>query len=196
MYKVRLSHLFSAAPPAVIEAVAHILFSRLYRHETPCEALHRYHLFIENNRSVFEQRLRESYGPSRPHEPHGAHYNLEKIFDRLNRTYFHPRLVRPKLCWSRKKAQVKLGEYLSLHRLIVINRRFDDPDTPHFVVEYLVYHEMLHMKHPVTIRNGRRIVHTRPFSEDEKRFKDFGMAREWIHKMSGAEEKKRVRGLF
>lgn len=184
VYKVRLSDFFLEAPTAVIEAIAHILFSRLYRHETPAAMLSRYHHYLENNLPHFQRRLQKALRINHMHVPRGNHYNLERMFDQLNRMYFRPRLPKPTLCWSRREVQVKLGEYLSLPHLIVINRRFDDEDTPSFVVEYLLYHEMLHIKHPVTIHKGRRIVHTRSFSEDEKRFKDFAMARDWIRKMT------------
>jgi hypothetical protein len=37
-------------------------------------------------------------------------------------------------------------------------------------VEYIVYHEMLHLKHSVKMRGSRRSVHGREFHEDEKAF--------------------------
>jgi len=37
-------------------------------------------------------------------------------------------------------------------------------------VEYIVYHEMLHLKHPVKLRGSRRCVHSREFQAEERLF--------------------------
>jgi predicted metal-dependent hydrolase len=37
-------------------------------------------------------------------------------------------------------------------------------------VEYIVYHEMLHLKHPVRLRGSRRCVHSPEFQAEEKLF--------------------------
>jgi predicted metal-dependent hydrolase len=44
-------------------------------------------------------------------------------------------------------------------------------------MEYIVYHEMLHLKHPVKMRGSRRSVHGREFREDEKAFPQINEAR-------------------
>jgi hypothetical protein len=184
IFKVRLSHLFECAPAAVIEAVANILFSRLYRHRTPSAFLNRYHLYVERSRPRFQRLLREARCVPAVHAPCGIHYDLDRLFERVNRAYFHPRLSKPHLRWSRNGALTKLGEYQALQHTIVINRRFDGEDIPPYVVEYLLYHEMLHMKHGAEIRQGRRVLHTPGFSEEEKRFKEFSEAKEWIRRLT------------
>jgi hypothetical protein len=183
-FKVRLSHLFEKAPAAVIEAVAHILLSRLYRHRTPPAFLNCYHRYVERNRPRFQMLLQKAQGGCTVHAPRGIHYDLDRLFDKVNRAYFRPRLPKPLLRWSRNGALTKLGEYHALQHSIVINRRFDDEDTPPYVVEYLLYHEMLHVKHGAEVHRGRRVVHTRGFSEEEKRFKEFGAAKEWIRTLT------------
>jgi hypothetical protein len=37
-------------------------------------------------------------------------------------------------------------------------------------VEYIVYHEMLHLKHPVKLAGSRRCVHSAEFQAEEKQF--------------------------
>lgn len=183
--KVRISHLFKDAPNAVIESVAHILFSKLYQHRTSAEALTCYHHFVESNQHCFRILLAgRSRPPAEAAPAAGRHHNLHEIFDRANHRYFHPPLSRPLLRWSRGNGQTRLGEYQSLRHAIIINRRFDSPATPVFVLEYLMYHEMLHMKHRAEVRNGRRVVHTPSFRLEEKRFKDFVRAKEWIRRMT------------
>jgi predicted metal-dependent hydrolase len=41
---------------------------------------------------------------------------------------------------------------------------------PRYVLEYIVYHEMLHLKHPVRLRGSRRCVHSPEFQAEEKLF--------------------------
>jgi len=93
----------------------------------------------------------------------GHHYHLEEIFDDLNRRFFHGLLGRPQLTWSQNRARRSLGHYDPAHNAIVISRVFDDPRVPRYAVEYIVYHEMLHLKHPVKLRGSRRCVHSREF---------------------------------
>ena len=45
------------------------------------------------------------------------------------------------------------------------------------MVEYIVYHEMLHLKHPVTHTRDRRCFHSTVFRAEEKRFAQFAEAK-------------------
>ena len=58
------------------------------------------------------------------------------------------------------------------------------------MVEYVVYHEMLHIKHPTRFTNGRRYNHTPDFKRDEEEFAFFEEAEKWIEKNVGALKKK------
>ncbi len=63
-----------------------------------------------------------------------------------------------------------LGHYDPAHNAIVISRIFDQISVPRYAVEYIVYHEMLHLKHPVRLRGSRRCVHSAEFQAEEKLF--------------------------
>ena len=54
--------------------------------------------------------------------------------------------------------------------------RIDSPSVPRYLVEYVVYHEMLHIKFPVERRGQRRIVHSREFRDAEKKFPQYEAA--------------------
>jgi hypothetical protein len=84
------------------------------------------------------------------------------------------------LTWSEHSGRRLLGHYDAAHNTIMVSRVFDQPDTPRYAVEYLMYHEMLHLKHPVTVRRGRRSVHPREFQEDEARFPQLAAARAYL----------------
>jgi predicted metal-dependent hydrolase len=80
-------------------------------------------------------------------------------------------------------ARRSLGHYDAAHNTIVVSRVFDRRTTPRCAVEYLVYHEMLHLKHPVTVRSGRRCVHSRAFQEDERRFPELAGAKLYLKQL-------------
>jgi predicted metal-dependent hydrolase len=54
---------------------------------------------------------------------------------------------------------------------------------PRYAVEYIVYHEMLHLKHPVKLRGSRRCVHSREFLADEKLFPELQAARTFLRRL-------------
>ena len=91
-------------------------------------------------------------GRKQIHSPTGSAYDLEEVFEDLNRRFFHGLMARPRLTWSRGHARNRLGHYDPAHNAIVISRAFDDQRVPRYAVEYIVYHEMLHLKHPVKLR--------------------------------------------
>jgi len=57
------------------------------------------------------------------------------------------------------------------------------PSSPRYAVEYLLYHEMLHLKHPVKLRGLRRCVHPRAFKDEEKLFPQLKEAQAFIKRL-------------
>src|SRR5205085_11993934 len=95
---------------------------------------------------------------------------LVEILPDLNRRFFHGELSHPRLGWSPIRSPNSLGHYDTAHHTITISRLLDSLQVPRCVVEYLVFHEMLHIKYPTERRGPRRIVHSRNFRAEEKRF--------------------------
>ena len=95
----------------------------------------------------------------------------------LNERHFGGQLGRPQLSWSRVKARALLGHYDPAHHTIIISRIFDRPEVPRFLIEYLLYHEMLHIKHPVEHRRSRRCFHSAAFRAEERSFPQFREAK-------------------
>ena len=165
----RISDLLEGAPDSVLHAIAHILIAKIYR--KPIETVHdtRYRRYV-GSRAMTEKAhlLRQMRGRKRIESPVGNVYHLDQIFDELNTKFFHGLLARPDMTWSQNEARHLLGHFDPAHNAIVVSRVFDDVRVPRFVVEYIVYHEMLHLLFPVTHRNGRRCVHSKEFQEREK----------------------------
>lgn len=103
----------------------------------------------------------------------GAAHDLAVSFARVNREYFEGRMQRPHLKWSDRGTGCRFGYYASADDTVSISCSLDAPDVPAFVVDFVVYHELLHKKHGARWQNGRRSVHTRAFREEERRFTRF-----------------------
>ena len=106
----------------------------------------------------------------------GKVFDLGEIYDRLNHKYFANRLTRPVLRWSNQAAKRRLGYYEPDSGGITISRRLDRHDVDPLLVEYILYHEMLHQHFGITLVNGRRRAHTREFKRKERQFSGYDQA--------------------
>lgn len=177
----RVSDLLEGAPETVLHAIAHILLAKLYRKPIDRAVSARYRGYVASHDLTAKARLvRQMRGRKHIHSARGHHYHLEEIFDDLNRRFFHGLMGRPQLTWSRDHARNRLGHYDPAHNAIVISRVFDDPRVPRYAVEYIVYHEMLHLKHPVKLHGSRRCVHPREFLAEEDLFPEVAQAKRFL----------------
>jgi len=168
---VRMSDLLEGAPAPVHEALAHILLGKLYRRPAAARFNRRYRLFLAREDVRRKMLLlRQMRGRKPVTGSRGRHYDLEEIFEDLNRRFFHGLLARPELSWSRAASRTMLGHFDPAHNTIVISKIFDRPAVPRLLADYIVYHEMLHLRYPVEHRRGRRCVHTREFQQAERDF--------------------------
>jgi predicted metal-dependent hydrolase len=168
---VRLSDLLEGAPASILQAIAHILLAKMYRKPIEREAATRYRRYISSHDITRKAHLlRQMRGRKHLHSAQGRTYDLEAVFEDLNSRFFHGLLARPQLTWSRNHSRNSLGHYDPAHNAIVVSRIFDHPRVPQYAVDYIVYHEMLHLKHPVRLRGSRRCVHSAEFQAEEKLF--------------------------
>jgi len=176
--RVKLSDLLRDAPQAAVEALAFILISKLFRRPVPDGFQARYRAFLNRREMrVRMEQARQERGRKYISGPAGEHHHLEEIFEDLNRRFFNGLMARPELGWSRAASRVHLGHYDPSHHAIVLTRALDRPEVPPFVVEYIMFHEMLHLRHPVEVRRGRRCVHTPEFKADERGFPQLAEAK-------------------
>jgi predicted metal-dependent hydrolase len=168
---VRLSDLLEGAPDAVLRAIAHILLAKMYRQPIDRGQAARYRKYVASHEIVRKTHLvRQMRGRKRLRPARGHFYDLDAIFEELNTRFFYGLMARPRMSWSQTKTRRILGHYDPAHNAIIISRIFDHFAVPAFVLEYVVYHEMLHLKHPVRLRGSRRCVHSAEFQAEEKLF--------------------------
>lgn len=181
---VSLSDLLEGAPESVLHSIAHILLAKLYK--KPIEAAHnlRYKRFsTSSDVSRQTELIRQTRGSKRYFGPEGHYFHLEKIFDVLNDRFFNGLLGRPQLTWSEHTAKRSLGHYDAAHNTIVVSRIFDRPSSPLYAIEYLLYHEMLHLKYPVKMHGTRRCVHSREFKAEERLFPQHAEAQAFLKRL-------------
>jgi hypothetical protein len=175
---LRITDLLEGAPAPIIEALAFVLLAKLFRKKIPSAFNTRYRLFL-NRRDMRKRvlKVRQERGHKLCREPQGEFHNLVDIFENLNRQYFHGLMARPALGWSLGRSRTRLGHFDPSHNTIVISRIFDQPKTSRLALDFVMYHEMLHLRHPVEHCGARRCIHTKEFKIEEKRFPQYDEAK-------------------
>jgi hypothetical protein len=175
---VKLADTLEGAPAPVMEALAEILLCKLFRRPVPADSNQRYRRHL-NGRDIRRSLdlIRQIRGRKRVEGPQGVRFHLDEVFEELNFRFFHGLMARPILGWSPNASRTLLGHYDPSHNAIVLSRILDRPDTPRVAVEYVLFHEMLHLRYPVEHNGARRRVHTRAFKDAEKQFERLAEAK-------------------
>ncbi|HEV2234068.1 MAG TPA: SprT-like domain-containing protein, partial [Terriglobia bacterium] len=127
---------------------------------------------------------RRQHGKKHLLPPRGRHFDLEETFAALNQKFFRGELPAARLGWSRKRSRRILGHYDDAHQTITITRWLDAPSVSRDLVEYVVFHEMLHMRFPTERRGHRRVVHSSEFRNSEKQFPQYETALRQLEKLT------------
>jgi hypothetical protein len=118
--------------------------------------------------------------------PEGENVDLNLVFDRVNREYFHGVLEKPQLTWSQKKSYRRLGTYAAQTDTVTISRTFDNGMCPNCAIDFIMYHELLHKKMGVKRANSGKHNHTKLFKEYEKQFRSYAQANEFINRLANS----------
>jgi len=119
----------------------------------------------------------------------GEVYDLAPVLERVRSQYFGG-IGDVEICWGavrstssrRRRARTRsraLATYSFEDRTIRVSKVLDSARVPEFVLEWIVYHEMLHHVLPCDGGSGRRRFHTRRFRALERGFARYGEARDW-----------------
>ncbi|HYP13884.1 MAG TPA: SprT-like domain-containing protein [Bryobacteraceae bacterium] len=176
--EVKVTDVLQEAPAPILEALAYILISKLYRNPVPSAYNRRYRLYL-NQREIRAEvhRVRQERGRKLIRPPKGKHYDLTAVFEDINFRFFFGLMSMPNLGWSLRPSKTTLGHYDPSHHSIILSSELDRPDVPQIAVDYVMFHEMLHLRFPVEHRGLRRCVHTPEFKEAEKAFPNLAEAK-------------------
>ncbi len=114
----------------------------------------------------------------------GSCYNLDELFTTIDREYFSGQMVKPRLVWSGVLSRRKLGHYERTRDRVVMSQILDDKRIPRCVVEFVLYHELLHKHHGLKWTNGRCLVHTPEFRHSERKFRQYQEAESFLKQMA------------
>ncbi|ATB51095.1 hypothetical protein [Corallococcus macrosporus] len=174
--RLRIHHLFLGAPDAVVQAMA------AYAGRADASAGE----VLETYAHAHSERVRRERRPGKPLRTRGRCFDLQAIFARLNASWFDER-VQVDVGWARKPAGTKrrsihVGGYDARLREIRIHPALDRPHVPAFVVDYLVFHAMLHADLDDGTSNEGRCApeHTPAFREREVLFPLRDAAQRWL----------------
>jgi hypothetical protein len=178
---VRIGEICGDMPLPCHRGLAYVLVGKLLRKRIPAGARDVYAAYSKSDavreRAAERKRTR---GRKVVTSAKGSVYDLDEIFDEVNRQYFAGSIPRPVLTWSARKTYRILGHHDATHEHVAISRSLDSRDVPRYIVEYVVFHEMLHIAHPTRHVNGRRYNHTPAFRRDERKFVHYEAAERWI----------------
>jgi len=171
---VRMHWMFLNADNEIIGEIANFIKTR--KGQTPL-----IRKFISENRTCLTKR--ELCSRQLRIYTQGRVYNLREIFDSLNNNYFGGGIT-TSISWGKqysRRAVGKrtLGSYCGHTNTIKINPVLDRKNVPHYFIEYVIYHEMLHSAVREERKNGRRSMHTSEFRKRERLFKEYDKAVSW-----------------
>ena len=114
----------------------------------------------------------------------GRVYDLAESFARVNQLYFEGRMDQPILCWNQTLTSRKFGHYQPSRDTIMISVSLDSPQVSSMLLDFVMYHELLHKRHGCQLVNGRRIAHTAAFRADERLFRDWQRAEQELTQLA------------
>ncbi len=180
----KVSDYLDGSPDDVLESMAWYLLSRAFRRKCPEGKADRYLAYAfssdlwARNKAMYLSRAR-----SLSFVPQGAVRDLDTVFRYVNSFYFQGGLQYPTLAWSTESPGTRLGFYFAPLNLLAANRVLDSERVPRYVLEFVVYHELLHHINAAGRSPKKRVHHTKSFREQEMAFSHYEDAERWLRKL-------------
>jgi predicted metallopeptidase len=167
-------------PEEFVRALIFVAFSRVTK-KTQNPKYHQFLSIIKQNRT---SRIIPPLSPIL-RDPQGDCYHLELIAQKVLedyrivfKNYFDTYYVQYK--WNNKNTFRKLAYFNPNHHIIVVSPNFDRLEVPQYVLEYLIYHELLHAFLGIVQKKGKRSIHTPEFHRLEKIFMHYELANHFL----------------
>ncbi len=189
--KIRISDLLDDAPISVLKSLISILLCKI--DGRACPEHYRQHYADHIQRPAIRERTRDCRR-ERGRKRHGGrkseYHDLHAAFRRVNERYFDGDAPHPTIVWSKKRTYRTFGTHDAAFGMITLSRTLDDPQVPAFVVDYVLYHELLHCIFKTTYENGRRQIHTDEFTQRETAFTRYAEAERWLQRLAAKERRR------
>ncbi|EMS84622.1 SprT-like domain-containing protein [Leptospira noguchii] len=174
-FKIHSSYLNSELEN--LEAVIDLLLFKLLKHPIPDGLEDTIRKFYKNHT---DQKISSNKNRKQVQRSSSQNKKLREILEKLNDSYLKIDLSNLEIFWGKSKSTTRLGHYDPTHTMIVINPILSIPSVPDFVLEYIVFHELLHVYFPVIRKQGRNVIHGREFKKLEKKFLHYKQANSWL----------------
>ncbi|MBM9501742.1 M48 family metallopeptidase [Leptospira sp. 201903071] len=172
-FKIHSSYLESDSLEAVIE----LLLYKLLKLPIPKSIEEKIQSFYELHS---KQKSEKNKRKKRIESSDSKNAILKDILSRINETYLGIDLSDIEIYWGKGSSKTRLGHFDPSHKMIVINPILGKEVVPTFVLEYIVFHELLHVYIPATRKNGKNVIHGKEFRSLEKKYPDYLRANQWL----------------
>ena len=122
-----------------------------------------------------------------------SHPILEESFDRVNGKYFFGLIEKPNLRFG-KDSSYQLGSYDYGTDTITISNLLSTASIQ--MLDYVMYHELLHKKHKFIDINGKSYHHTSEFRRKEREFENSELIEKELKRLGRKKEIRRLFNLF
>ena len=155
MLTFRLSREWQTVDNDIVQGLYQTLMLKMFGGKKETFHTNLYHSFLKKVPMYTERGESDGY--------------LVGSFGRVNERLFFGMLEQPTIVWG-KASRRTLANY-SLHTdTITVSTIFKN--APQHLLDYVMYHEMLHKKHQFVARGNRNHFHTPEFRTDERKFGD------------------------
>jgi len=147
----QLSKTWRGVSPEIQQGLLQELLVKLFKTKKQTIRMDLYHNFIRSLPNVM---------PKTESDP-----LLETSFERVNGLMFNGLMEQPNLKFG--KGINRLGTYEYATDTVALSKNLLENMQ---LLDYVMYHELLHKKHQYTAKAGRQAHHSRAFKEDERKF--------------------------
>jgi hypothetical protein len=158
----RLSYLWKEVSTDIKKGLIQTLLVRMYKDTQRTMEMELYHSFLKNLSNFAAVNKTDPI--------------LEASFERVNKQYFNDMLDKPNLIMGNESFS-KLGHFeYSTNTIVISSILLEDP----LLLDYVMYHEMLHKKLKFHSSGSKTYHHTKTFKDLEAKFDD-GTTEEKLH---------------
>jgi hypothetical protein len=184
MYEITVNEGFIGAPRLVIDTLARAALDVKSADKRDSKVADAIRSYANGDAFAEVQRALQDAVDMPTYHAVGQYHDLNLAFERVNAAYFDGKLDRPHLQWNRTRTRRKYGHYDESRDTVMVSQTLDAAAVPDYVIDFIVYHELLHRTLGTPVVKGRRRVHTTAFRNAERDFRHYAEARSFLGKLS------------